>query len=69
MKSQMKFSDFDKYKHDTYGKLSTIKSLIETLDENSLKDPESIEILEALDEVYARMSLSSKELLTKLQNH
>lgn len=65
----MKFSDFDKYKHDTYGKLATIKSLIETLSEESLKDPESLEVLEALDEVYARMSLSSKELLNKLQDH
>lgn len=65
----MKISDLDKYKHDTYGKLATIKSLIETLDESNLQDDDSLEVLEALDEVYARMSLSSKELLTKLKKH
>jgi hypothetical protein len=64
----MKFSDLQKYKHDTIGKFQSIKELIESLDESNLKSEDSIEILMAADEAYELMNLASKALLQKLKS-
>ena len=62
----MKFSDLQKYKHDTIGKFSMLKELIESIDEENLKTSESKEILEAADEVFQKMKMASEELLKRL---
>lgn len=64
----MKFSDLQKYKHDTVGKFQSIKELLESIDENNLKSEDSIEILMAADEAFEKMNLASKALLQKLKN-
>lgn len=63
----MKFSELQKYKHDTIGKFQTLKSLIETLNEENLKCEESLEILEAADEVFSIMAKTSKEFLETIK--
>lgn len=62
----MKFSDLQKYKHDTIGKFATLKELIESIDEENLHSPESKEILEAADEVFQKMKTVSEDLLNRL---
>jgi len=63
----MKFTELQKYKHDTIARFETIKSLVETLTEENLSDEDSLEILMAADEVYESMAKSSKKLLESLQ--
>lgn len=63
----MKFTELQKYKHDTVARFETLKSLIETITEENLLEEDSIEILMAADEVYESMAKSSKKLLESLQ--
>lgn len=63
----MKFTELQKYKHDTVARFETLKSLTETITEENLLDEDSIEILMAADEVYESMAKSSKKLLESLQ--
>ena len=62
----MKFSDLQKYKHDTIGKFVMLKELIESIDDDNIQSPESKEILEAADEVFQKMKKASEELLKRL---
>lgn len=62
----MRFTDLQKYKHDTIGKFQIIKELIENITEEDLRSKDTIEILNAADEVYSKMALASKELLLKI---
>ncbi len=62
----MKFSDLQKYKHDTVGKFAMLKELIESIDDDNIHSPESKEILEAADEVFQKMKKASEELLKRL---
>lgn len=64
----MKFSDLQKYKHDTIGKFQSIKELLESIDESNLKSEDSIEILMAADEAFEKMNQASKTLLQKIKN-
>lgn len=62
----MKLTKLQKYKHDTLGKFQTLKELIEELNESSLETSETREILDAADEIYEKMSQSSKDLINSL---
>ena len=63
----MKFTDLQKYKHDTIGKFQTLKDLVESLSEDNFTSEESYEILEAADEAYQEMSKASKLMLEKIR--
>lgn len=62
----MKFTDLQKYKHDTIGKFQILAELLEDITEENMKSAESLEILKAADEVFANMSESSKKFLKVL---
>lgn len=62
----MKFTDLQKYKHDTIGKFQILAELLGDISEENLSSQESLEILKAADEVFSNMSASSKKLLEKL---
>ncbi|AUN98091.1 hypothetical protein DOM21_10820 [Bacteriovorax stolpii] len=64
----MKFTDFQKYKHDTIGKFAILKEMIESLEEGDLKTKDSQEILEAANEAFEKMLASSQEFLIKIKN-
>ena len=63
----MKFTDLQKYKHDTIGKFQTLKDLVESLSEESLNSEDTYEILEAADHAYQEMVKASKLMLEKIQ--
>lgn len=62
----MKFTDLQKYKHDTIGKFQILAELLEDITEENMKSAESLEILKAADEVFSNMSESSKKFLKAL---
>lgn len=61
----MIFTDLQKYKHDTVGKFQILRELIETLNEENLKNEVSLEIIIAADEVFASMAQSSQNFVKK----
>ncbi len=62
----MKYSKFQKYKHDTIGKFKTLESLISEIDENELNSSESLEILRACHETFQNMFQSSEKFINDL---
>lgn len=62
----MKFTDLQKYKHDTLGKFQILAELLRDITEENMKSAESLEILKAADEVFINMAQSSKKFLEKL---
>lgn len=67
----MKLTPLQKFKHDTVGKFSTLKELIEDLNDESLLEAESSEVLDAIFETFEKMQLSSskfKEHFLELKN-
>ena len=53
----MKFTDLQKYKHDTIGKFQILAELLEDITEENMKSAESLEILKAADEVFSNCLL------------
>lgn len=62
----MKFTDLQKYKHDTIGKFQILSELLGDITEENMRSDESVEILKAADEVFINMAQSSKKFLEKL---
>lgn len=52
------------YKHDVVGKFHGVNSAIQSMDESSLKKPETYEMFHAIHETLMRMVKSSKDLMT-----
>lgn len=67
----MKLTPLQKFKHDTVGKFSTLKELIEDLKDENLQEADSIEVLDAIFETFDKMQLSSsqfRDYLLELKN-
>lgn len=64
----MKFTELQKYKHDTVARFQTIKTLVDLLTEENFKDDDSVEVLMAADEVYESMFKASRTLLVKINS-
>ncbi len=56
-------SPLKKFKHDTIGKFTSIKELIETFEEDNLYDSETQEILVELKETFIKMSKATDRLI------
>ena len=62
----MKFTDFQKYKHDTVGKFSFIQQFINPMSDDSLKDIENTEVLHAIHQSFVNMVRTSR--ISLIQN-